>query len=1038
MSVDKFWHQLLKRQIARYLDENISTDTAMIAFLNNVDITYKQFENAHAILERALEISSLELNDSNERMRLLLRMLPDVFFRINDSFIILDCHSNSPQNLVMTEQDFFGKSILKNPENTINVIFEKSITEAFLTKKTIIAEYRLNINEQQKYFEASFVPVFENQILIFIWDISARKKMESELQNINKQWLETLFSFSQMNDASIQEIVDFSLDRGLLLTKSKVGFIVFFEEHKVNAQIYNWQIDTREIKIIIEEEKPMPMWASVFWEKVLQKRIPFFENNCNLILQIDEKQTLTVDNYLCIPVFDENRIICSIGVINKEDRYTENDMKTLVLLMDSMWRMVKNKNIEEKNRRLLNRMQQQMTAISELAVSKALMDGNIQLFCREVSEKIIDLKVANRVGIWLFSEDNTELHCYDLFDRYERKHEKGKVLFKSQFKEVLSYLFNAKYFYAVEEDSIFTTRSRNVEVDDNSDFFSLLHVVISIGGRNLGLLCIEIKNKKYKWETDEISFVCHLADQISLSIANNEKLVTQKALSASKEKYSNLIDSIGEGVAVLDADYNFIYINKAGENILKIEEGEMIGESILKFITNDTLEIIKDVTSKRAGSEVAHFELPIKRFDGEERIILISSSPKFDSNNQYDGAFGIFRDITERLQNEELKRSIEIAEQSAKLKQQFLANMSHEIRTPISGIIGMAEFLAKTKLTNEQKDYLDTIKQSSESLLNIINDILDLSKIEAGKIDVKEDIFAIDEIVSKAKGLFEGLKKNKTISFQTELDVNLPKYIKTDKKLLNQIIANLISNAVKFTSNGNINLSIFLQEKLEKSIVLRFEIRDTGIGIKPEDQLKLFSKFTQLDDTYTRSYEGTGLGLSICKELAKILGGNIDVESKYGKGSTFWFTIISTVTSITDTVDAPVLQESDAVNLNAKILMAEDKLVNQKVISLMLQSAGCFVDIAANGLEAIQLFEKNKYDIVLMDIQMPLMDGITATRTLRQRFVNLPPIIALSANALEGDSDKYIAQGMDDYIAKPVTSEVLYQKIQYWLMKNKK
>lgn len=1038
MSPDKFWHTLLKRQIARYLDENFSTDSSLIAFLNNIDISYKQYESSHSMLERALEISTMELNDSNERMRILLRMLPDVFFRINNNYIILDCHSNSPDNTLKPEKEYFGKSILYIPDKSISEIFRTTINKAFNSKTTIITEYALEINNDLKYYEASFVPIFENQILIFIWNISARKKMEIEITNINKQWLETLFSFSQMNNASIQEIIDFSLDRGMLLTKSAIGFIVFFEELKPNKKIYNWQITENECNIILEEEKPFPEWASEFWEKIQQLQTASLDNNSNIMLQINHNQKVPVKHHLCIPVFDENKIVCCIGVANKSCIYSDNDLKTLVLLMDSMWKMVKNKKIEEKNRKLLNRMQQQMNAISELAVSKALMDGNIPTFCKEITEKIIELKVANRVGIWLFSDDKTELHCYDIYDRYDRKHEKGQTLFRSQLKEELSYLLNAKYFYAIEEESIFTLRKNDTETLQNVDFYSLLHVVISIGERNLGLLCLEMKNTKYKWETDEISFVCHVADQISLSIANNEKINTQKALSASKEKYSNLIDNIGEGVAVLDADYNFMYINKAGENILKIEEGAMIGESIMRFINKEKLDMITTITDRRAENEVAHFELPITRMDGEERILLISSSPKYDNNHQYDGAFGIFRDITERLQNEELKRSIEIAEQSAKLKQQFLANMSHEIRTPISGIIGMTEFLAKTKLSPEQKDYLDTIKQSSEALLNIINDILDLSKIEAGKIDVKKDVVSIEALVSKAKGLFEGLKKQKNIVFDATVDTQLPKYIKTDKKLLTQIISNLISNAVKFTNEGSIGLKITLQQKQEKSSILKFEISDTGIGIKPEDQQKLFSKFMQLDNTYTRSYEGTGLGLSICKELAKILGGEINVISNYGQGSNFWFTITSSDTEKNLEIDTVKdIEKTDDSNINAKILMAEDKLVNQKVISLMLQSAGCTVDIAKNGKEALQLFEKNKYDIILMDIQMPVMDGVTATKELKKRFPKIPPIIALSANALEGDADKYIAEGMDDYIAKPVTSEALYQKILQWLQKSK-
>ncbi len=372
-----------------------------------------------------------------------------------------------------------------------------------------------------------------------------------------------------------------------------------------------------------------------------------------------------------------------------------------------------------------------------------------------------------------------------------------------------------------------------------------------------------------------------------------------------------------------------------------------------------------------------------------------------------------------------LQKEVEVAQKSLEFKKNFLANMSHEIRTPLTGILGMAEVMKKTSLTPEQSDYLDTLIHSGENLRETINLVLDYSKIEAGKVNIKEEAFAVEKLFRETEKLFFSISK-KEIHLNISIEQNVPPYIQGDYKRVFQIISNLLSNAVKFTPKGKINIHVSAMDfqqpiETQKSYCyIKVSVSDTGIGISPEKQKELFQPFYQAEQTYDRSHEGTGLGLSICREVAKLLGGNVDFKSTPGKGSTFWFTFRAKKVDMPkkDDLKQPIKEVVGEKSL--RVLLVEDKKVNQKVIQLLLHSQNHKVDIVENGQQALEFFEPGKFDLVLMDIQMPVMDGIAATHRLREKYTNLPPIVGLSANAFEGDREKYMSMGMDEYITKPV------------------
>jgi signal transduction histidine kinase/CheY-like chemotaxis protein len=372
---------------------------------------------------------------------------------------------------------------------------------------------------------------------------------------------------------------------------------------------------------------------------------------------------------------------------------------------------------------------------------------------------------------------------------------------------------------------------------------------------------------------------------------------------------------------------------------------------------------------------------------------------------------------------QELKSRLEEIEKQGEMirfKQNFLANMSHEIRTPLTGILGMIDILKQSSLSSEQNEYINILKHSGENLREIINQVLDYSKIEAGKVQLNKKAFAFNDLIVQANNLFNSLASER-LSFICSCDPMIPPCLIGDKNRLIQIINNLISNGVKFTHQGSIQLRAVKvkQSSADQTILIRISITDSGLGITEEKQKVLFRPFAQIHESDKRDFEGTGLGLSICKELAMLHGGDIGVESKYGDGSTFWFTFLAEMADNTSqlTQTEQINDEQEVKGL--RILLAEDNIVNQKVMTLLLTSFGHEVEIAENGKKAVLAYQPDKFDLILMDVQMPVMDGITATNELKSKYTDLPPIVGLSANAFEGDREKYISLGMDEYITKP-------------------
>lgn len=511
----------------------------------------------------------------------------------------------------------------------------------------------------------------------------------------------------------------------------------------------------------------------------------------------------------------------------------------------------------------------------------------------------------------------------------------------------------------------------------------------------------------------------------------------------------SLIEASLDPLVTINAEGKITDMNEATVNVIGMSRKELTGTDFFDYFTEPqkAREVYQEVF---ANGSVTDSPLRLKNINDQLTDVLFNGSVYKDDCGKVMGVVIVARDVTERNRIEqelieakvfaEMASSVaEIAkikaenamlkaEDAVKAKQQFLSNMSHEIRTPMNSILGFTKVILKTELTAKQKEYLSAIKLSGDAMIVLINDILDLAQVDSGKMVFEETPFRLSNSISSMLHLFETKIQEQNLRLVQEYDKRIPAVIIGDAIRLHQIFINLVSNAVKFTSKGKIVFSTRLVREDKENIVIEFAISDTGIGISPENRELIFDNFQQATNSTSRLYGGTGLGLAIVKKLVESQGGQINVYSVLGEGTTFSFSLNFKKTNKKAKQDVEYLEVDQTIQ-NIKVLVVEDIPLNQLLMKALLDEFGFEREFAENGKIAIEMLEKNEYDVILMDLQMPEMNGFEATTYIREVLKLSTPIIALTADVTTVDFKKCIAIGMNDYIAKPVDERILYSKI---------
>lgn len=577
-----------------------------------------------------------------------------------------------------------------------------------------------------------------------------------------------------------------------------------------------------------------------------------------------------------------------------------------------------------------------------------------------------------------------------------------KTLFKAQFEfvsEKKGLFILTPWFNSIED-----LKENKLIISDFANYdqtFDLLHVI-----------------KNIEINTDELR---QLTNQLK---SKNLQLSLQE------EKFRNIIENMNLGILEVDNNDIIQYANNSFSQISGYSLEDLKGNYAHKLLTKKTEEkVIREIIDERKKGESGNFEVTIYTKNGDERIWFISGAPHYNDKGEIIGSIGVHLDITERKNLEKaLQKAKDKAEEASKTKELFLANMSHEIRTPLNIILGMTRLIKKENLNDRLNEYVNHSQYAANHLLSIINDILDMSKIEFGEMKLQLNQFNLHSLSNALESIFTPNAEEKGLMFKYSISEGIFENLLGDDLRIRQVLINLIGNSIKFTEKGFVSLNIrLISENLESQNIL-FEIDDSGIGMSEDFVNHIFDKFSQEANKANRKYAGTGLGMAICRDLLSLMDSELKIDSKKGQGTKISFELEFKKLNIS-------VDEKESTNeiynnvTGKKVLLVEDNKINRLIAGKSLEIIGCIYKEAVNGLEALEFLKNESFDLILMDIQMPEMDGIEATKIIRKELKIKTPIIALTANVFKQDIDSYLAVGMNDFIIKPFEEENFFEKI---------
>jgi len=669
-------------------------------------------------------------------------------------------------------------------------------------------------------------------------------------------------------------------------------------------------------------------------------------------------------------------------------------------------------------------------AIAELGIEGFMMqDDNVleivELLNTQISkQKQIEIELKASRELWQFALEGAGDGVWD-YDFQTRK-----IFFSKRYKQMLGY--DEDEFNNDPEEWMSRIHPEDIHLvmkTDQDYFFKKMdnHIVE---------YRVRHKNGEYIWVLDRGMVINRTPEGLPARIIGTHTDITKRklaeqALTIREEKYRNILANMNLGLLEVDNNEIIQFANQSFCDMSGYALSEMVGQKAASLFTlTESIDLLEHKNELRKKGVSDAYELIVTNKKGERKWWLISGAPRYKDSGELVGSIGIHLDITDRKKLElELNEAKIVAEHSVQIKEAFIASMSHEIRTPMNAIMGMGKQLEKTVLSEQQRFFLQTINQAADNLLVIINDILDISKIEAGKLELEQQAFRPREILLHAARVMQLRIEEKGLELKIDIDEDIAQVLVGDSHRINQILLNLISNAVKFTERGSVTISANLQKQIPNAQVIEFRIRDTGMGIAPSFIDRIFDKFSQEDLNTARKYGGTGLGMAITKELVELMQGDISIKSKKNIGTEI---LISIPLTIGEAEDLPKSFEnfSNIKSLEGlRILLADDNEMNRLVAVTVLESYKVLVIEVKNGAEALRVLKKERFDLVLMDMQMPIMDGLEATKIIRNNLKLHIPIIALTANAIKGEAERCLEAGMNGFISKPFTEHDLINAI---------
>lgn len=1000
--------------------------------------------------------SGILVGDQNNKI-LFTNDLFCKMFSINakpDEIIGLDCTKSIEQS----------SHLFKNPD-----AFSDRIAQILLEREVVEKEVLETV--EGRFFERDFIPIYrdnqynghlwkytdvtlriENHILLEESEERSRIVMDSSLNAII-----TVDAKGRITFWNNQATTTFGYSSKEVLGKVFTEFVIpprdkTYWERAINQYLtegYN-EFLNKQVELICVHKSGIEFMAEISIIPITQNGATFF---CAFLQDISKRKE--AENQL-----SENLVLLKTLLANLQSGIMVEDMDRKIVFTNQLFCNMRNitlsptemigkdcrelinntKLLFKKEREFVDRVNEILTK-KEIVISELIEAKNNKFYERDYIPIIIDEQYKGH--LWKYTDVTLRIQNQNLLEQSEERNRNimnaslNAIIIIDKNARITFWNSQAEYIFGWKKDDVLGKKLTETIIPKqhhNGHNIGMKQYFANGEGpvlnKNIELPAINQNGEEFPVEIAIIPikengelFFCSFIQDIS------ERKKAENKLKYQEEKYRNIISNMNLGLIEVDNDEIIQFANQSFAAMSGYDLKDLIGKNpseIFVFGENvDKMQYKKELRNQGV-SDV--YQIPVKDKSGELKWWAISGAPNYDDQGNLIGSVGIHLDITDQKQLEiDLKQQKIRAEEASKAKEVFLANMSHEIRTPLNAIIGFLRELSKQELTDLQKKYIDNSSIASKHLLAILNNILDISKIEAGEMELEKEDFIFAESIDKIINILHPLANQKGLRLTAIIDQNISAVFKADSLRIEQILFNLVGNSLKFTNKGKIDLKCEVITDHANFQKILIKVIDTGIGMDQKYTETIFNKFSQEDKAITRKFGGTGLGMAITKELVSLMHGDINIESEKGVGTTFFITL-----PIEKGNPKKVKQNNKELNVNISglsILLVEDNKMNRMVIQNSMQYFNCSVTEAENGIEALELLKHKAFDIILMDIQMPEMDGIEATKIIRNEFKLNIPIIALTANAFKTEIENCKKAGMDDYVTKPFDEFLLIETI---------